>query len=148
MVKNELQGTAKDVVGKLKDGAGGVSGDIGLQAEGKMDQLAGKMQKQFGNTADAISDNMQEAAAKVADMASDAGETVSHAAEQLRAQAADRGAQASAFAQRMGHEVENRVKHRPLMALLGMAVAGYAFAFLTHSPASPLARRAPDRRRG
>jgi uncharacterized protein YjbJ (UPF0337 family) len=40
-----LRGIGNDVKGKLKDAAGGLTGDTSLQAEGKWDQLKGKAQK-------------------------------------------------------------------------------------------------------
>ena len=37
-----------DIKGKVKDAAGGLTGDTSLQAEGKWDQLKGKAQKKIG----------------------------------------------------------------------------------------------------
>ncbi|QEO16403.1 CsbD family protein [Acetobacter vaccinii] len=47
--ENEIQGVAKDVKGHVKDAVGGLTGDIGLQAEGKFDQFAGHMQQDFAD---------------------------------------------------------------------------------------------------
>jgi uncharacterized protein YjbJ (UPF0337 family) len=47
--ENTLKGMGNDLKGKLKDAAGGLTGDTSLQAEGKWDQLKGKMQKTLGD---------------------------------------------------------------------------------------------------
>jgi uncharacterized protein YjbJ (UPF0337 family) len=45
---NSLRGIGNDLKGKVKDAAGGLTGDTSLQAEGKWDQLKGKAQKKIG----------------------------------------------------------------------------------------------------
>lgn len=45
---NSLKGIGNDLKGKVKDAAGGLTGDTSLQAEGKWDQLKGKAQKKMG----------------------------------------------------------------------------------------------------
>jgi uncharacterized protein YjbJ (UPF0337 family) len=47
-VENQLEGTGKDLKGRLKDAAGGLLGDQSLQNEGKLDRLKGKIQDTFG----------------------------------------------------------------------------------------------------
>ncbi len=42
MNEDEIKGVARDAVGKVKDAAGGLTGDASLQAEGKIDQAGGK----------------------------------------------------------------------------------------------------------
>jgi len=37
MNEDELRGTARDVGGKLRDAAGGLTGDTGMQAQAKLD---------------------------------------------------------------------------------------------------------------
>lgn len=46
--ENSLKGIGNDIKGKVKDAAGGLTGDTSLQAEGKWDQLKGKAQKKIG----------------------------------------------------------------------------------------------------
>jgi uncharacterized protein YjbJ (UPF0337 family) len=46
--ENSLKGFGNDLKGKVKDAAGGLTGDTSLQAEGKWDQLKGKAQKKIG----------------------------------------------------------------------------------------------------
>ncbi len=47
-IKDSAAGKAKDLKGRLKDAAGGLTGDTSLQAEGKLDQLKGKAQDALG----------------------------------------------------------------------------------------------------
>jgi uncharacterized protein YjbJ (UPF0337 family) len=46
---NNLTGKLKDLGGKVKDAVGGLTGDTSLQAEGKGDQLEGKLQDKLGD---------------------------------------------------------------------------------------------------
>ncbi|HEY0780596.1 MAG TPA: CsbD family protein, partial [Gemmatirosa sp.] len=47
-VDDSLTGKGSDLKGKLKDAAGGLTGDSQLQGEGKLDQLKGKVQDAIG----------------------------------------------------------------------------------------------------
>ena len=48
-IENNVEGTAKDLKGRIKDAVGGLTGDSKLQAEGKMDRLKGKVQDTVGD---------------------------------------------------------------------------------------------------
>lgn len=45
---NSLEGKLKHAAGHVKDAVGGLTGDKSLQAEGKIDQLKGKLQDGLG----------------------------------------------------------------------------------------------------
>lgn len=47
--QDKAEGTAKDLKGKVKEGAGRVVGNERLQAEGRADQIEGKAQKKVGD---------------------------------------------------------------------------------------------------
>lgn len=47
--KDQVEGLGKQAKGAVKDAVGGLTGDAGLQAEGKVDKVAGKVQKGFGD---------------------------------------------------------------------------------------------------
>ncbi len=49
-VDDSLRGKGNDLKGRLKDAAGGLTGDSSLQGEGKLDQLKGKVQDTLGKT--------------------------------------------------------------------------------------------------
>jgi uncharacterized protein YjbJ (UPF0337 family) len=56
MNSNQFEGVAQDVAGKVQDAAGGLTGDAGLQAEGKARQFAGKVQASYGDGIDQIAE--------------------------------------------------------------------------------------------
>lgn len=45
----KAEGAVQEGVGKLKDAAGGLTGDLGLQAEGKADEIAGVARQEFAD---------------------------------------------------------------------------------------------------
>jgi uncharacterized protein YjbJ (UPF0337 family) len=47
-IDNSVSGKGNDLKGKVKDAAGGLTGDSSLQGEGKLDQLKGKVQDAVG----------------------------------------------------------------------------------------------------
>ncbi len=57
--ENEIEGTLRDLGGKVQDGIGGLTGDTATQAEGKWNQAAGRAQKTFGEAAEEIRDNVK-----------------------------------------------------------------------------------------
>lgn len=46
---NKLRGTGNDLKGRVKDAAGGLTGDSSMQAEGKWDRVKGKAQDAVGD---------------------------------------------------------------------------------------------------
>lgn len=65
--KHEIKGAVTDGVGKLKDAAGGLTGDLGLQAEGKFDQAQGYVEQEYGGFIDQAREQVEEAAELVRD---------------------------------------------------------------------------------
>lgn len=51
---DRIEGAAKNMGGKLKEAAGKVTGDEKLKAEGRADQVAGKVQNAVGGVKDAL----------------------------------------------------------------------------------------------
>ena len=56
MDKDRIEGMAKQAKGSVKEGAGKLTGDAKLKAEGKLDKLEGKAQ----NAAGSLKDKMRE----------------------------------------------------------------------------------------
>jgi uncharacterized protein YjbJ (UPF0337 family) len=56
MDKDRIEGVGKQVKGAVKDAAGKVTGDTKLQAEGKADKAAGKVQNAVGGAKDSVRD--------------------------------------------------------------------------------------------
>ncbi|GAN87648.1 CsbD family protein [Komagataeibacter intermedius] len=48
-IENKAEGIMDEGVGRLKDAAGGLTGNMGMQAEGKVDQLAGMARQEFAD---------------------------------------------------------------------------------------------------
>ena len=53
MNKDQVQGTARDVVGKVQEEAGKLSGNKEQRAKGLAKQVSGKIQKNFGDAKEA-----------------------------------------------------------------------------------------------
>ena len=66
MNKDQISGRVEEAKGKLKEAAGKVTGSGKLQAEGMVDQAAGKMQKTYGDAKNQV-EKADEAARKEAE---------------------------------------------------------------------------------
>ena len=53
---DRIEGAAKNMGGKVKEGVGKMTGDTKLQAEGKADQVEGKVQNTVGGVKDSVRD--------------------------------------------------------------------------------------------
>jgi uncharacterized protein YjbJ (UPF0337 family) len=53
---DRIEGSAKNIGGKIKEAAGKVTGDEKLKAEGRADQVAGKVQNAVGGLKDTLRD--------------------------------------------------------------------------------------------
>ncbi|RYG17040.1 MAG: CsbD family protein [Caulobacteraceae bacterium] len=56
---DRIEGAAKNIGGKIKETAGKVTGDEKLQAEGKADQVSGKVQNAVGGAKDSVRDALK-----------------------------------------------------------------------------------------
>ena len=54
--QDRIEGAAKNIGGKIKEGVGKITGDEKLKAEGRADQVEGKVQNTVGGVKDAIND--------------------------------------------------------------------------------------------
>ena len=54
---DRIEGAAKHMGGEIKEAAGKVTGDEKLKAEGRADQLEGKIQNTVGGIKDSLKDN-------------------------------------------------------------------------------------------
>jgi uncharacterized protein YjbJ (UPF0337 family) len=59
MHKDEVEGTAKEVRGSVKDAIGKATGDKKLQADGAADKVEGKVQKTAGKVKEAARDALK-----------------------------------------------------------------------------------------
>ena len=65
--ENQIGGAVTEGVGKLKDAAGGLTGDTSTQADGKLDQLQGKVQGEYGDLLEKARDQFEDATALMRD---------------------------------------------------------------------------------
>lgn len=54
--QDRIEGAAKNIGGKIKEGVGKITGDEKLKAEGRADQVEGKVQNTVGGVKDALRD--------------------------------------------------------------------------------------------
>jgi uncharacterized protein YjbJ (UPF0337 family) len=54
--RDQTEGVAKQAKGAIKDAAGGAVGNDRMQAEGKADKAAGKVQKGYGDAKEKVKD--------------------------------------------------------------------------------------------
>jgi ElaB/YqjD/DUF883 family membrane-anchored ribosome-binding protein len=52
MSDEEIEGLAKEGVGRVQNGVGGIAGDAALQAKGKLNEAAGAIQRTWGEVQD------------------------------------------------------------------------------------------------
>ena len=55
--QDRIEGAGKHIGGKIKEAAGKVTGDEKLKAEGRADQVEGKVQNAVGGVKDSLRDN-------------------------------------------------------------------------------------------
>ncbi len=55
-LKNRLEGTADEVAGRVRNAAGGITGDPIEQVKGKAQELKGKVQRKVGEAQDRTRD--------------------------------------------------------------------------------------------
>ncbi|MGI4817435.1 MULTISPECIES: CsbD family protein [unclassified Brevundimonas] len=55
--KDRIEGAAKNIGGKIKEGIGNLTGDEKMKAEGKVDQIEGKAQNAVGGVKDTLKGN-------------------------------------------------------------------------------------------
>ncbi|AOX17357.1 CsbD family protein [Kozakia baliensis] len=63
----KAEGLLDEAKGRVKDAAGGLTGDAKMQAEGKVDQLSGMAQQEFADLYDDAESNLEKATAFVQD---------------------------------------------------------------------------------
>jgi uncharacterized protein YjbJ (UPF0337 family) len=139
MDEHDIKGTGREAIGRVKDAVGGLTGDTGTQAEGKLDQASGKLERNFGSTVD----DMRAAASE---FGSRAGDVAREGLHSVRKGAAATGERIGTAGSHAGKYVGETVQQQPLLSLIGIAAIGYLVGFLIHSPVSPLAPEPPPRR--
>jgi uncharacterized protein YjbJ (UPF0337 family) len=117
MNKDELQGGARYVGGKVEKTIGDAVESRNWQVEGVVDQVAGGVQHAYGR-----------AKSIVDDVVDSAPELAQESGDRLKAAAAN----ASNAAQHGGKVAVDTVREQPAVWALAAGVAGYALAWLVH----------------
>jgi uncharacterized protein YjbJ (UPF0337 family) len=65
MNKDQVEGKAKEIKGRLKQGAGDVLDDENLHDEGVADEAEGEVQKGFGKVKDKVGSAIEEVGEKI-----------------------------------------------------------------------------------
>lgn len=59
MHKDQIKGAGKQMKGAVKDAVGGLTGNTKMQAEGKMDKVAGRAEQKIGEAKDRARDALK-----------------------------------------------------------------------------------------
>jgi uncharacterized protein YjbJ (UPF0337 family) len=65
MNKDQVEGKAKEIKGRIKQGVGDVADDEKLHDEGVADEAEGEVQKGFGNVRDKVGKTIEELGEKI-----------------------------------------------------------------------------------
>lgn len=117
MNKDEFQGGARYVGGKIEKAVGDVAGSRDWKVDGVVDQVAGGVQHTFGRAKEVIGDAIDSAP-----------ELAEEARERLKAV----GEHVSKSAQKGSKAATRTVGNQPLLWPLAALAAGYGLAWLIH----------------
>ena len=109
---DKVEGVAQEIGGKLKDAAGGLTGDAGMQADGKVDQAAGTVKQMLG----------------------DAKATVGDVADRVAATASDFGQSAYQQTASAAKYMNDRARERPLGMVIAAGLVGAVVGYLLARP--------------
>jgi uncharacterized protein YjbJ (UPF0337 family) len=127
MNDDQIDGTITEATGRVKDAFGGLTGDTGTQAEGKIDEVTGQAQQALGDARETVSS-----------VAGKTAETLRETAETVKAKASAVGGKVYEAGATAGSYVGSTIQQQPVLSLIGMAAIGYLVGYLLHAPSSPL----------
>lgn len=116
MDENRIDGTVRNLGGKIEGAFGSVTGDTKMQAEGAADKLAGTAQTTYGQAKDAVREGVEAVKSKAQEMADGGGSQMLDQIEEA------------------GDYLAEQVDNRPVTALLIAAGIGFLIA-LASKPA-------------
>lgn len=117
MNKDEFQGGARYIGGKVEKAVGDTVNSRDWQVDGVVDQVAGGAQNLYGRAKSAIGD--------VVDGAPELADKIGHEARVAGDRALD-------VAKRGAQSAQNSAKQAPVLWALGAAALGYGLAWLVH----------------
>jgi len=129
MDKDQVEGTAKGVVGNVQSKIGDVTGDAKTKVEGTVRKVAGDAQKGLGDAKEAVADAAEDVSGQIAGLRAQVEELMSARVKPAVSKAADT---VNAYAHQAGDAIaegagqaKEVVKGHPLSSLLGVAVLGF-----------------------
>ncbi len=122
MDEDKVEGTVRNLGGKVEGAFGSMTGDTKLQAEGAADRAAGTAQNAYGQAKDAVRDGVDAIKSKARSVADHGGSQVLDQIEEA------------------GDYLAEQVDNRPVTALLIAAGIGFLIA-LASKPATVFYRR-------
>lgn len=141
MSEHDIEGTARDIGGKVESTVGNLTGDTKSKVDGKVDQVAGQAQKAYGNAKDAVSDAADQAKSKLGDAADQAKSKLGDVADQAQSklsgvadQASQLGGQAYEQGAKAAKYVGDYVRNEPVAVMLGVAALGMLAGYLLGRP--------------
>lgn len=126
MDENRLEGTARNLGGKVESAVGDVTGDEKMKVEGAADKVAGKAQKGYGQAADTVRGTVSQARGK---------------ARELKNQAGDYGSDILDTVEEYGDMLAEKVDERPITSVLIAAGIGFLLAMATKPAPQVVYRR-------
>lgn len=112
MNSDRVEGTTRDIGGKVQRAVGDLTGDANTQVQGVVRQISGKAQDLYGQVRDSIPDNVADTAADYAGTFYDRGDD---------------------YARRGVRLARREIEEFPLSAVLLAGAVGYLLGMLLHS---------------
>ncbi len=116
MDENRLEGTARNIGGKVESLAGDMTGDTKLKADGAMDKAGGKVQRAYGQAKDTVRDAVDNISS-------------------------GQGSQLLDQVEEYGDMIAEKVDERPITAVLIAAGIGFLLAMATKPAPQVVYRR-------
>jgi uncharacterized protein YjbJ (UPF0337 family) len=111
MDENRVAGTARNLGGKVQEGAGHLAGDVKTELEGKLNQAAGSAQEMYGQARDAARQGLEAAQDKAEDAAAAVREQASGLEQTIRTSMNERPLMTVAVALGVGWLVGRMMHH-------------------------------------
>jgi len=137
MDDTRIQDGVRNVGGNIAGAPGGHNGDGRPKPDGKLDQIADKVQNILGKAVDELDGAaIADRASAFVKQATTAGENVASAvqdaAQVAGAQVSDIGGRLYDEGRRTGQSIVRAIDEQPLAAVLGFAMLAYGIAYLVH----------------
>lgn len=129
MDENRIEGTARNLAGKVQGAVGDLTGDTKSQVEGGAKELAGQAQQVLGEAKDKAGDVASSVSEQIAQLRAQVEallkDNVAPALANAAGAAGGYAREARAVVQGQAQHAATAIKDRPLVALTAVAVLGF-----------------------